>query len=160
MLEEEQNRSLLELQAECEQLRQRNAALVEYIAKIQSTASSLSNVPEAKAPTIQMRTEEFQKSTLNKCQTDADNTTFMTEKITLFKSLFKGRRDVYALRWQARDGKSGYSPACANEWNRQYQTKKEILVYDYVDVNVPIFSKMYQKRVKKYCAMGYSICEN
>ena len=38
-------------------------------------------------------------------------------KIALFRSLFRGREDVYARRWQsAKSGKSGYSPACGNEW--------------------------------------------
>ena len=40
------------------------------------------------------------------------------EKIDLFRSLFRGREDVYAVQWENRKGKSGYSPACANEWNR------------------------------------------
>jgi superfamily II DNA or RNA helicase len=38
------------------------------------------------------------------------------EKIALFMSLFKGRSDVYAKRWQNKKGKSGYSPVCLNEW--------------------------------------------
>lgn len=39
------------------------------------------------------------------------------EKIALFRSLFRGREDVYAARWQSvTTGRSGYSPACANEW--------------------------------------------
>ena len=39
------------------------------------------------------------------------------EKIALFRSLFRGREDVFALRWQsAKTGKSGYSPSCGNEW--------------------------------------------
>lgn len=39
------------------------------------------------------------------------------EKITLFRSLFRGREDVYALRWHnTKTGKSGYSPVCANKW--------------------------------------------
>ena len=39
------------------------------------------------------------------------------EKIALFRSMFCGREDVYARRWQsAKTGKSGYSPACGNEW--------------------------------------------
>jgi superfamily II DNA or RNA helicase len=39
------------------------------------------------------------------------------EKITLFQSLFKGREDVYPRRFEStKTGKSGYSPACANEW--------------------------------------------
>lgn len=39
------------------------------------------------------------------------------EKIRLFRSLFRGREDVYPRRWQsAKTGRSGYSPACRNEW--------------------------------------------
>jgi len=39
------------------------------------------------------------------------------EKIRLFMSLFKGRDDVYARRWENRKkGTSGYSPSCLNEW--------------------------------------------
>lgn len=38
------------------------------------------------------------------------------EKIELFMALFKTRNDVYARRWQNKEGKSGYSPACLNEW--------------------------------------------
>ena len=40
------------------------------------------------------------------------------EKISLFKSLFKGRQDVYALRWASQSGSSGYTPACALEWQK------------------------------------------
>ena len=39
------------------------------------------------------------------------------EKITLFRRLFRGRTDVYPVRWESKTtGKTGYSPACANEW--------------------------------------------
>ena len=38
------------------------------------------------------------------------------EKINLFKSLFIGREDVFALRWSnSKSGKSGYSPVCENK---------------------------------------------
>jgi len=40
-----------------------------------------------------------------------------SEKVALFRRLFRGRTDVYPIRWEAKtSGKSGYSPACANEW--------------------------------------------
>lgn len=39
-------------------------------------------------------------------------------KVALFRSLFRGRDDVYPIRWEGKSGKSGYSPACSNEWNR------------------------------------------
>jgi hypothetical protein len=39
------------------------------------------------------------------------------EKMVLFRRLFRGRDDVHALRWQSNSsGRSGYAPACANEW--------------------------------------------
>ena len=38
-------------------------------------------------------------------------------KVALFRRLFQGRTDVYSARWEsATTGKSGYAPACANEW--------------------------------------------
>jgi hypothetical protein len=38
-------------------------------------------------------------------------------KIALFRSLFRGREDVYPRRFESRKtGRSGYAPACANEW--------------------------------------------
>src|SRR6185437_8060871 len=39
------------------------------------------------------------------------------EKVALFRRLFAGRADVFPVRWEnTRTGKSGYAPACANEW--------------------------------------------
>jgi superfamily II DNA or RNA helicase len=39
------------------------------------------------------------------------------DKVALMRRLFRGRDDVYALRWeQSTTGKSGYAPACGNEW--------------------------------------------
>jgi len=41
------------------------------------------------------------------------------EKIALFRSLFRGRDDVYPRRFESRKtGRSGYQPACGNEWIR------------------------------------------
>jgi superfamily II DNA or RNA helicase len=37
-------------------------------------------------------------------------------KVALFRRLFRGRTDIYPLRWESKSGKSGYAPACANEW--------------------------------------------
>ena len=49
------------------------------------------------------------------------------EKIALFRSLFRGRDDVYPKRWEnARTGKSGYAPACGNEWKPQVCGKPRI----------------------------------
>lgn len=39
------------------------------------------------------------------------------EKIAIYKNLFKGREDVFAVRWEKADkSASGYTPVCLNEW--------------------------------------------
>ena len=38
------------------------------------------------------------------------------DKLELFRSLFTGRKDVYAHGYRRKDGGIGYTPACANEW--------------------------------------------
>lgn len=43
----------------------------------------------------------------------------LQEKTALFRSLFRGREDVYAKLWVSKkSGAKGYSPACDNEWIR------------------------------------------
>ena len=47
-------------------------------------------------------------------------------KLTLFRRLFHGRDDVYALRWDdPKSGKSGYAPACRYEWPPGVTKKSE-----------------------------------
>ena len=48
-------------------------------------------------------------------------------KVALFRSLFRGREDVYARRFESRKtGRVGYQPACANEWVRGICEKPRI----------------------------------
>jgi len=48
-------------------------------------------------------------------------------KIALFRSLFRGRDDVYPRRFESRkNGKAGYQPACANEWARGLCEKPKV----------------------------------
>ena len=52
-------------------------------------------------------------------------------KIKLFRSLFRGRTDVFPVRFESqRTGKSGYSPACENEWVRGVCEKPRIRCAD------------------------------
>lgn len=37
-------------------------------------------------------------------------------KVTLFRSLFRGREDIYAERWRTKDGKWAYRPAGKRNW--------------------------------------------
>jgi len=52
-------------------------------------------------------------------------------KIELFRSLFRGREDVYPRRFVSRKtGRAGYAPACANEWIRGVCEKPRIKCTD------------------------------
>jgi hypothetical protein len=49
------------------------------------------------------------------------------EKIACFQAFFRGREDVYPRRFESqRTGKSGYQPACGNEWQRGICEKPRI----------------------------------
>jgi hypothetical protein len=40
-------------------------------------------------------------------------------------SLFRGREDVYAIRWERKDSQSGYSPAGVMDWRAIHAAKPE-----------------------------------
>ena len=65
----------------------------------------------------------IEKSTLQDEPNDStslsgvNNSSNSTSKIKLFMSLFKGRDDVYAKKWEnKKKATSGYSPVCLNQW--------------------------------------------
>ncbi len=63
---------------------------------------------------------------------ETDTSTLSTrEKVALFRRLFRGRDDVYPVRWEnkTRD-RSGYAPACANEWRAGVCDKRRIKCAD------------------------------
>jgi hypothetical protein len=147
-------------------------------------------------------------------------------KVALFRTLFRGREDVFAERWRMKDGNWGYRPASRKNWeavlasklgkkqrqaaaeklasipdgiprvilatgsyigegfddsrldtlfptmpiswrgtlqqyvgrlHRIHDGKKFVRVYDYVDAHVPMFARMYEKRLKGYRAIGYEL---
>jgi hypothetical protein len=45
-----------------------------------------------------------------------DKHKIIKQRLTIFRDLFRGRDDVYPVLWESKDGKTGYSPACAHEW--------------------------------------------
>ncbi|MDC3418695.1 TOTE conflict system archaeo-eukaryotic primase domain-containing protein [Aquibacillus salsiterrae] len=127
----------------------------------------------------------------------------------LFMNLFRGKTYVFAQRWESNTtGKSGYSPACENKWDkelcqkpkikcqdcshqlfhtltpqaiyehlsgiktvgiyplledntgrlhRDHSDKEEVKVFDYVDSNIDVLQKIFEKRLKGYKNIGYSL---
>jgi hypothetical protein len=48
-------------------------------------------------------------------------------KVRLFRDLFVGRRDAFAVRWENRaHSRSGYAPRCANEWRQGVCEKPKV----------------------------------
>ena len=46
----------------------------------------------------------------------------------------------------------------AGRLNRDYDGKDKVIVYDYVDSNIPMFDNMYAKRLRAYKQIGYEVC--
>ena len=92
--------------AECERLREENARLRVRVGQ----------APDTLAPTP----NQFSAHNNKKAQASATVTAESRPelKVSLFGSLFRGREDVYALRWEGRSGKTGYSPAGIREWDQ------------------------------------------
>ncbi len=45
----------------------------------------------------------------------------------------------------------------AGRLHRDYADKQEVLIYDYVDLHIPMLERMYQKRLAGYSSIGYNI---
>jgi hypothetical protein len=62
---------------------------------------------------------------------DIDENSPREAKIALFRSLFAGREDVYALRWESnRTGKTGWSPAVVGGWANAKKPGRKYLPLD------------------------------
>jgi superfamily II DNA or RNA helicase/very-short-patch-repair endonuclease len=65
------------------------------------------------------------------CAPAVDSRSPSARKVALFRSLFRGREDVHARRFESRkSGRSGYQPDCANEWVRGVCEKPRIKCTD------------------------------
>src|SRR5258707_11085911 len=84
--------------AECERLREENARLKLRIGQAPDTRAS--RAEQASAHNTNVRTS---------ATVTAESPPEL--KVALFRSLFHGRDDVYALRWEGRGGRIGYFPA-------------------------------------------------
>ena len=43
--------------------------------------------------------------------------------------------------------------------HRDYEAKKDVIIYDYVDAHISVLERMYNKRLRAYKQMGYKICQ-
>ena len=93
-------------------LRERLATLDEERAALAAEIASLQVGVEAPSPPAPLA----DNGRLARLSPSVNTHSPAAAKIAVFKRLFRGRSDVFPLRWEnAKTGRSGYSPACANE---------------------------------------------
>jgi len=85
--------------------------------------------PRAVSPTAEGRST--QTSAVESTSASRPSRLSTADKVALFARLFRGRTDVYPVRWESKTtGKSGYAPACANEWRAGVCEKPRIKCSD------------------------------
>lgn len=104
-------RKIISAQKELVELDARRSALLERIKQLREERDL---TKKASTPSLHRKTRVTNQSS-------------EAEKIALFRSLFKGREDVYPRRFEnRRTGKTGYQPACGNEWIKGICEKPKI----------------------------------
>jgi superfamily II DNA or RNA helicase len=48
----------------------------------------------------------------------------------------------------------------AGRLHRIIDRKKEVLIYDYADLDVPVLARMYERRIRGYRSIGYQVADN
>jgi superfamily II DNA or RNA helicase len=117
---DEIDRLLAEAQTQSAELTARQAELLRQIAELrQEKASILPTAETAQLPSTSR---------------SVANESTQNEKIALFRSLFRGREDVYPRRFVSqKTGKSGYQPACRNPWVEEAKDREFLpLTYEVV----------------------------
>ena len=71
------------------------------------------------------------------------------QKIAIFRSLFRGRTDIYANHWENQRGRNGYSVACNNEWAKGICNKPRIKC---LDCNHRQFSELNDQVIYRHLA--------
>ena len=93
--------------------------LLEENARLRSllTAHSIP-IPEASQPTLQPP-----KASNAVPEAQKPGIATADQRIALFRSLFRGREDIYATHWENNDGRSGYMPKADRDWKSYLKAK-------------------------------------
>lgn len=46
----------------------------------------------------------------------------------------------------------------AGRLNRDYEGKKDVIIFDYIDQHVPVLERMYHRRLRTYMKIGFEVC--
>lgn len=96
------------------------AAIAAIEAELAELDSRRANLERRRAELREKATEAFPEyGAVGASQNVGSSALDPRGKIALFRSLFRGREDVFPRLWaNAKTGKKGYAPACRNEWVR------------------------------------------
>lgn len=76
-------------------------------------------------PIPQLASENPAPATTEETEPPVNREERARRRIALFRSLFRGREDVYARRWENPKGESGYSPADIKDWKAINNSRPE-----------------------------------
>lgn len=103
--------TLARITIERDRLREENSRLRELLN--QAGSHRVLTTEDRRLPPKQVIAEETPHTRVETPKSELS----IPEKISLFRSLFRGRQDVYAIRFETANGKAGYSPACRRDWD-------------------------------------------
>lgn len=134
----------LKLQKENEHLKNENTRLNDLFNLIHKKKLQTKSIEKIQKENIEI--PKMISSLETSLGNGVNNNSNPDDKINLFISLFKGRTDVYAKRWEKSDGKGGYSPVCLNEWHKILCNKPKIKCSNcpnrvYSELNIDVINK-------------------
>lgn len=120
---EEVTDGVSEIERKIANMERRLAALDAQRAEMTSELDALRTQLQEERDRVSLATAFPDASVTNSSPADA--------KIGLIRKLFRGREDVFAKRWESpKTGKSGYQPACRNEWASGLCDKRRVKCAD------------------------------
>ena len=122
------------IDGECRRLREENARLRQLLAQHSIQVPPTETVMQPCVKPIDVLSSDERQGRARK-------------RIALFRSLFRGREDVYARRWEGPDGRSGYSPAAQKDWKAINRSRPEE-------------RKKVDQKTRKYFPLTDSVIEN
>jgi superfamily II DNA or RNA helicase len=110
------------MSGEGQDLRQQLQEALERCARLTEENARLRAQPGLFDPTTPLEPEQGVPEPHNivgRLGSHVTNSSQPEAKVALFRALFRGRQDVFPVRWETKKGgRSGYSPACVLEWRR------------------------------------------
>jgi superfamily II DNA or RNA helicase len=114
-------RELRDTTAERDRLLAENRRLTQY--SVSDPAPTHGTLKTSSENTGQHETAERRSPNLPTTSAESP----LSERVQLFRSLFRGREDVHATLWHSKQSqKSGYSPVCTREWDRAFCGKPNV----------------------------------